>query len=274
MSSSRPGAPRSVTVRDFLLRKEKGEKIVVVSCYDALFARLSDDAGVDCILVGDSLGNVIAGLDSTIPVTLDMMIHHGAAVRRGTTRALVLVDMPFLTYQVSVEDAMRNCGRVMQQTSAHGVKLEGASPTVVEAIRAVVGLGVPVMGHLGFTPQSVHALGGFRVQGREEDAARRITDEALRLQDAGAFAVVLELLPAVVAQAVTAALTIPTIGIGAGAGCDGQVLVLPDLLGLNDTFTPKFLKRYASMADDVRQAVRRFGEDVRGGTYPDADHSF
>ena len=274
MSSSRPGAPRSVTVRDFLLRKEKGEKIVVVSCYDALFARLSDDAGVDCILVGDSLGNVIAGLDSTLPVTLDMMIHHGAAVRRGTTRALVLVDMPFLTYQVSVEDAMRNCGRVMQQTSAHGVKLEGASPTVVEAIRAVVGLGVPVMGHLGFTPQSVHALGGFRVQGREEDAVRRITDEALRLQDAGAFAVVLELLPAAVAQAVTAALTIPTIGIGAGAGCDGQVLVLPDLLGLNDTFTPKFLKRYASMAEDVRQAVRRFGEDVRGGAYPDADHSF
>ena len=274
MSSTRPPAARGITVRDFLLKKEKGEKIVVVSAYDAMFARLSDDAGVDCILVGDSLGNVIAGLDSTLPVTIDMMIHHGAAVRRGSTRAMVLIDMPFLTYQVSAEEAMRNCGRVMQQTGAHGVKLEGASPTVVESVRSVVGLGVPVMGHLGFTPQSVHALGGFRVQGREEEAVRRLTDEALRLQDAGAFSIVLELLPAVVARAVTDALTIPTIGIGAGAGCDGQVLVLPDLLGLNDTFTPKFLKRYASMADDVRQAVRRFGDEVRGGIYPDDDHSF
>ena len=274
MSSSRPTAPRAVTVRDFLLRKEKGEKIVVVSAYDALFARLCDDAGVDCILVGDSLGNVIAGLDSTLPVTLDMMIHHGAAVRRGASRAMVLIDMPFLTYQVSVEDAMRSCGRVMQQTGAQGVKLEGATPGVVDAVRAVAGLGVPVMGHLGFTPQSVHALGGYRVQGREDDAVQRLTDEALRLQDAGAFSLVLELLPAGVAQAVTEALTIPTIGIGAGPACDGQVLVLPDLLGLNDTFTPKFLKRYASMADEVREAVRRYGEDVRGGAYPDADHSF
>ena len=272
--SSPAAAGRTVTVRDFRQKKDRREKIVVVSAYDALFARLADEAGVDCVLVGDSLGNVVAGLDSTLPVTLEMMIHHGAAVRRGTSRAMVLVDMPFLTYQVSVEDAMRNCGRVMQETNAHGVKLEGASPAVVDAVRAVAGLGVPVMGHLGFTPQSVHALGGYRVQGREEDAVGRLVDEARRLEDAGAFSLVLELLPAAVAREVTAALTIPTIGIGAGAECDGQVLVLPDLLGLNDRFTPKFLKRYATMAEDVRKAVRQYGDEVRGGVYPDVDHSF
>ncbi|HUF27684.1 MAG TPA: 3-methyl-2-oxobutanoate hydroxymethyltransferase [Gemmatimonadaceae bacterium] len=272
---SAPGGPaRSVTVRDFGRKKEAGEKLVVVSAYDALFGRLADDAGVDCVLVGDSLGNVVAGLDSTLPVTLDQMIYHGAAVRRGVSRALVLVDMPFLTYQVTVEDALRNCGRVMQETNAGGVKLEGASAVVAGAVRAAVEIGIPVMGHLGFTPQSVHALGGYRVQGREENAAKRLIDEARRLEDAGAFSIVLELLPSAIAAEVTAALRIPTIGIGAGTGCDGQVLVLADLLGLNDRFTPKFLKRYASMADDVRDAVRRFGDDVRGGRYPDADHSF
>ena len=273
MSAPAP-TTKAVTVRDFRLRKERGEKLVVVSAYDALFARLCDDAGVDCILVGDSLGNVIAGLDSTLPVTLDQMIYHGAAVRRGTARAMVLVDMPFLTYQVSREEAMRNCGRVMQETNAHGVKLEGATPTVLEAVRAVTGLGVPVMGHLGFTPQSVHALGGYRVQGRGEDAARRLMDEARKLEEAGAFSIVLELIPSDIASEISQAVAIPTIGIGAGPGCDGQVLVLPDLLGLNDRFSPKFLKRYASMAEDTRQAVRQFADDVRGGAYPDADHSF
>jgi 3-methyl-2-oxobutanoate hydroxymethyltransferase len=272
--SAPSAAPKSVTVRDFRLKKERGEKLVVVSAYDALFARLSDDAGVDCVLVGDSLGNVVAGFDSTLPVTLDQMIYHGAAVRRGTSRAMVLIDMPFLTYQVSREDALRNCGRVMQETNAHGVKLEGASATVVEAVRAVTELGVPVMGHLGFTPQSVHALGGYRVQGRESDAARRLTDDARRLEEAGAFSIVLELLPAEIARTISEALTIPTIGIGAGSACDGQVLVLADLLGLNDRFSPKFLKRYANMADDTRDAVRRFAGEVRDGAYPDADHSF
>jgi 3-methyl-2-oxobutanoate hydroxymethyltransferase len=272
--SAPTGTPRTVTVRDFRLRKERSEKLVVVSAYDALFARLCDDAGVDCILVGDSLGNVIAGFESTLPVTLEQMIYHGAAVRRGTTRAMVLIDMPFLTYQVSREEAMRNCGRVMQETTAHGVKLEGGSATVLDAVRAVTGLGVPVMGHLGFTPQSVHALGGYRVQGREADAARRLTDEARRLEEAGAFSIVLELIPSDIAREITEAVTIPTIGIGAGPACDGQVLVLPDLLGLNDRFSPKFLKRYATMAEDTRQAVRRFADEVRGGVYPDADHSF
>lgn len=263
-----------ITVRDFLSRKERQEKLVLVSAYDALFARLADESGVDAVLVGDSLGNVVGGLDSTLPVTLDQMIYHGAAARRGTARAMLIVDMPFLTYQVSEERAILNCGRVMQETGANAVKLEGASEVVLRSVRAVVGLGVPVMGHLGFTPQSVHALGGARVQAREADAAARLGDAANRLQDAGAFSIVLELVPAAVAARVTEALTIPTIGIGAGPACDGQVLVLADLLGLNDRFTPKFLKRYAGMAVDARRAIAAFREEVRGGIYPDADHSF
>ncbi|HEX6964513.1 MAG TPA: 3-methyl-2-oxobutanoate hydroxymethyltransferase [Gemmatimonadaceae bacterium] len=274
MSSDVPARVRTVTVRDFLAHKEKGEKLVVVTAYDALFGRLVDESGVDAVLVGDSLGNVVAGLDSTLPVTLDQMIYHGTMVRRGVTRAMLIIDMPFLTYQVSVEQAMRNCGRVMQETGAQAVKLEGASDEILAAVKAVTTVGIPVMGHLGFTPQSVHALGGYRVQGREQADAQRLIAAARRLEQAGAFAIVLELVPAAVAADVTAAISVPTIGIGAGAGCDGQVLVLPDLLGLNDRFTPKFLKRYANLAADVRDAVSRFGDEVRAGRYPDDDHSF
>jgi 3-methyl-2-oxobutanoate hydroxymethyltransferase len=273
-SGSGPARVRPVTIRDFIARKASDERLVVVTAYDALFGRLVDESGVDAVLVGDSLGNVVAGLDSTLPVTLDQMIYHGRIVRRGVARALLIVDMPFLTYQVSVEQAVLNCGRVMQETDAQAVKMEGGSPEIARAVRAVTGLGVPVMGHLGFTPQSVHALGGPRVQAREREAADRLKDEACRLEDAGAFAIVLELIPAAVAAEVTAAVSIPTIGIGAGASCDGQVLVLPDLLGLNDRFSPKFLKRYASLADEVRGAVGRFRDDVREGRYPDDDHSF
>jgi len=272
--SPAPADTKRITVRDFRTKKEKGEKLVIVAAYDALFSRLSDEAGVDAVLVGDSLGNVVAGLDSTVPVTLDQMIYHGAAARRGITRAMLIVDMPFLTCQVSEERAMLNCGRVMQETGAHAVKMEGGDEATARSVRAVVRLGVPVMGHLGFTPQSVNALGGFRVQGRDADAADRLVADAKRLEDAGAFSIVLELVPTDVAQRVTDAVTIPTIGIGAGAGCDGQVLVLFDLLGLTDRFAPKFLKRYATMAEDVRDAVRRFRDDVAAGRYPDADHSF
>jgi len=207
-------------------------------------------------------------------VTLDQMIYHGSAVRRGVERALLIVDMPFLTYQVTAEDALRNCGLVMQRTEAQAVKLEGAGEPILRAVRAVTGAGIPVMGHLGFTPQSVHALGGTRVQGREKDAAQRLVEEARRLEEAGAFSIVLELMPADVAAEITDAVSVPTIGIGAGARCDGQVLVLPDLLGLNDRFAPRFLKRYATLADDVRGAVGRFADDVRRGRYPDAGHSF
>ena len=274
--SSASGPPRGkpVTVRDFIAKKASGEKLVVVTAYDALFGRLVDESGVDAALVGDSLGNVVAGLDSTLPVTLDQMIYHARMTRRGVARALLVVDMPFLTYQVSTERALLNVGRVIQESEAQAVKLEGASPEVLATVRAVTGVGIPVMGHLGFTPQSVHALGGYRVQGREKDAAARLVDAARRLEDAGAFSIVLELVPAAVASEVTSAVSIPTIGIGAGAGCDGQVLVLPDLLGLNDRFKPKFLKCYATLADDVRNAVGRFADDVRNGRYPDDEHSF
>ncbi len=267
-------APKKVTVRSFAQAKERREPLVMVAAYDALFARLSDEGGVDAILVGDSLGNVVAGLDTTLPVTLEQMIYHGAAARRGTSRALLVVDMPFLTYQVSVERALLNCGRVMQETQCDALKLEGGSPEMEATVRALVRAGMPVMGHLGFTPQSVHVLGGFRVQGRGDDAAQRMIDEARRLEDAGAFSIVLELVPADLAARVTAAVSIPTIGIGAGVGCDGQVLVLPDLLGLTDGFTPKFLKRYASMAETTRDAVRRFAEEVRTRTYPGDEHAF
>ena len=266
-------APRPVTVRDVVARKG-GEKLVMVTAYDVLFARICDDSGVDIVLVGDSVGNVVAGFESTLRVTLDHMIYHGAAVRRGTARALLVVDMPFLTYQVGTEDALRNCGRVMQETGAQAVKLEGAGEEILAAVRALVRCGIPVMGHLGFTPQSVHALGGFRVQGRDADAAARLVAEARALEEAGVFSIVLELLPADVARRVTEAVGVPTIGIGAGAGCDGQVLVLPDLLGLNEGFAPKFLKRYAELGAQAREAIRRFGDEVRSGEYPDDAHSF
>jgi 3-methyl-2-oxobutanoate hydroxymethyltransferase len=272
--SAAPKEDKRIGVREFRARKQAGDALVVVAAYDALFARLSDEAGVDAVLVGDSLGMVVGGLDSTVPVTLEQMIYHGAAARRGVSRAMLIVDMPFLTCSLGAERAMINCGRVMQETGAHAVKIEGGDPGMATSIAAVVGLGIPVMGHLGFTPQSVNTIGGYRVQGRDEESAQRLIDDARRLEDAGAYSIVLELVPATVAQAVTDAVQIPTIGIGAGAGCDGQVLVLFDLLGLTDRFSPKFLKRYASMADDVRTAVRHFREDVVGGRYPDADHSF
>lgn len=274
MSTSEGDRLRGMTVRDFRARKGTADRLVVVTAYDALFGRLVDESGVDAVLVGDSLGNVVSGFDSTIPVTLEQMIYHARAARRGVERALLIVDMPFLTYQVSVPQAMRNCGRVIQETGAQAVKLEGATPEVLAAVRALTAIGIPVMGHLGFTPQSVHALGGHRVQAREREAATRLIADARALSQAGAFSIVLELVPAAVAAEVTAAVDVPTIGIGAGAACDGQVLVLHDLLGLNDRFTPKFLKRYAQMAAEVRDAVGRFGADVREGRYPDDDHSF
>ncbi|HEU4629409.1 MAG TPA: 3-methyl-2-oxobutanoate hydroxymethyltransferase [Gemmatimonadaceae bacterium] len=272
MSGAVPEAKR-VTARDFARKKAAGERIVVVAAYDALFARLSEEGGVDAVLVGDSLGNVIAGHDSTLPVTLEQMIYHGAAARRGLRRAMLIVDMPFLSYQTGSDDAVRNCGRVVQETGAQALKLEGAGPRVEGAIRAVVELGVPVMGHLGFTPQSVHTL-GTRVQGREPAAADALVDAARRLEDAGVFSIVLELVPAALAERVREAVAVPTIGIGAGASCDGQVLVLHDLLGFTEGFSPRFLKRYASLADQTRDAVRRFADEVRDGTFPAAEHSF
>ncbi len=273
MSSHAP--QRRVTVRDIVERKgQGGEGIVAITAYDALFGRLVDEAGVDIVLVGDSVGNVVAGFDSTLPVTLDQMVYHARAVRRGVSRALLIVDMPFLTYQIDESRAIENCGRVMQQTGAQGVKIEGGSERIARTVERLVEIGIPVMGHVGFTPQSVNAMSGARVQGRGEESAVKVAADAKRLADAGAFSIVLELVPADLASRITSEVSVPTIGIGAGGGCDGQVLVLPDMLGLNDSFTPRFLKRYADLAGVVRDSVRAYADDVRAGRYPDDDHSF
>ncbi|HUL04428.1 MAG TPA: 3-methyl-2-oxobutanoate hydroxymethyltransferase [Gemmatimonadales bacterium] len=266
-------SPAPLTIHDLGQRKAKGERIVTLTCYDALFARLLDECGVDVLLVGDSVNQVLAGAETTLSATLEQMIYHTRSVRRGSSRALVICDMPFLSYQVSREDAIRHCGRVLAETGCHGVKLEGGR-AMADTVRALVDVGIPVMGHLGLTPQSVHALGGYRVQGRDEATADRLLADAQALEAAGAFAVVLELIPAPLASRITKAVGIPTIGIGAGPACDGQVLVLHDMLGLNDRFDAKFIKRYAALAQDVRDAVKLFGAEVREGRYPGPEHSF
>ena len=267
------GEPKSVSVHELLAMKERGERIVSLTCYDALFARLLDESGVDILLVGDSVNQVLAGGETTLSATLEQMIYHTRIVRRGASRALVVCDLPFLSYQISKEEAIKNAGRVMAETGCHAVKLEGGKP-MAQTVRALVDVGIPVMGHLGLTPQSVHALGGYRVQGRDEKTAERLKEDAKALEDAGAFSIVLELVPAPLASQITKSLTIPTIGIGAGPACDGQVLVLHDMLGLNDKFAAKFVKRYAALAEDVREAVRLYAAEVREGRYPGPEHSF
>jgi 3-methyl-2-oxobutanoate hydroxymethyltransferase len=264
---------RPLTVPDLLAMKAAGRRIVMLTCYDAVFARLLEQADVDVLLVGDSVNQVLAGRETTLSATLDQMIYHAASVCRVARRSLVFVDLPFLTYQISPEEAIRNAGRVLQESGAHGVKLEGGRP-MAPTVRALVDRGIPVVGHLGLTPQSVHALGGYRVQGREPAVAERLLADARALEEAGACAIVLELLPAALAGRISASLTIPTIGIGAGPGCDGQVLVLHDMLGLNEGFHPKFLKRYAELGEAVRAAARAFGAEVREGGYPGPQHSF
>ncbi len=274
MTPSPASAGKPVTILDLQKKKEKGEKIVATTAYDVLFGRMVDAAGVDVVLVGDSLGMVIAGLDSTKKVTLDQMIWHCAAVRRGVRRAMLIFDMPWMTYQVSATEAVRNAGRALAETSATAVKLEGAGRASLDAVRACVDAGIPVMGHIGFTPQSDTALSGARVQGRDDVVADQLLKDALALQDAGCFATVLEMMPAELARTIATTLRIPAIGIGAGAGCDGQILVLPDLIGLNEGFKPKFLKRYADVAGIVKTAVSEYADDVRAGRYPDDHTSF
>jgi 3-methyl-2-oxobutanoate hydroxymethyltransferase len=254
--------------------KSRGDKIVVLTAYDFLFARLVEESQVDLILIGDSLGQVVLGYDSTIPVTLDEMIHHGKAVRRGAPGSFLILDMPFLSYQVSTEEALRNAGKVMKETGVQGVKLEGGGAATCRTVEALVRAGMPVMGHLGLTPQSVHALGGYRVQGREEASAERLRHQARALEEAGCFALVLELVPAELAGEISRELTIPTIGIGAGPECDGQVLVLYDALGLNAGFRPKFLKRFGDLDSHARSALDAYVDQVRRGEYPGPEHSF
>jgi len=257
---------RRVRVPDLREMKKRGEKIAVLTAYDAVMARLFDQAGLDVLLVGDSLGMVLLGYETTIPVTLDDMVHHTRAVSRGTSRALVVADMPFLTYQVSVEEAIRNAGRLLQEGGAHAVKIEGGRP-VLDAARRMTELGIPVMGHLGLLPQSVHQLGGFRPQAREAGDAERLIAEAGALEQAGVFAIVLESIPAEVARQVTAQLSIPTIGIGAGPHCDGQVLVSYDALGLSG-FTPPFAKQYAQLGQQVVDAAQAYAREVKEGAFP------
>lgn len=254
--------------------KRQGEKIVALTAYDALFARLVEDARVDILLIGDSLGQVVLGYPSTIPVTMDEMIHHGKAVQRGAAETFLVLDMPFLSYQISPEDALRNAGRALKETGVQAVKLEGGTAATCKTVARLVQAGIPVMGHLGLTPQSVHALGGYRVQGREEAAAERLRAQALALEEAGCFGLVLELIPAELAGEISRSLAVPTIGIGAGAECDGQVLVLYDALGLNAGFRPKFLKRFGDLDADVRRALGAYVSEVREGSYPGPEHSF
>lgn len=261
------------TIGDIQALKGSGRRIVMVTAYDYPLARCAQEAGVDVILVGDSLGNVVLGHDSTVPVRLEHMLHHLQAVRRAPGDAHIVCDLPFLTYQVSDEEALRNAGRLLQEGGAQSVKLEGGR-AVAGRVRRLVEAGIPVMAHIGLTPQSVNQLGGYRVQGREPDAARRLIDDALALEDAGAYSLVLEAVPWQLAEEITKRLTIPTIGIGAGAGCDGQVLVMHDLIGL--TFTPpaKFVRRYADVRGIVTQALAAYAADVREGRYPGPDERY
>jgi 3-methyl-2-oxobutanoate hydroxymethyltransferase len=269
------GISKKIRAPDLALMKKRHERIVMLTAYDATMARLLDQAGVDLLLVGDSLGNVILGLDTTIPVTLDAVVHHTRAVAHGARRALVVADMPFLTYQISVEQAMQNAGRLFQEGGAAAVKIEGGRP-VARVLRRLTSAGLPVMGHIGLTPQHVHRLGGMRRQARDEEAAQELLEDALALEDAGAFAIVLEAIPDDVAHAVTDRLKIPTIGIGAGPYCDGQVLVSYDMLGIFDNFVPPFVKQYAQLGELIVGAAKNYADDVRLGKYPqstEAKHS-
>jgi 3-methyl-2-oxobutanoate hydroxymethyltransferase len=264
--------PDRVRVPHLLAMKRAGQKITMLTAYDATMARLLDRAGIDVLLVGDSLGTVILGYETTLPVTLDAMIHHARAVSNGTQRALVVADLPFLTYQASVPEAVRNAGRLLQEGGAAAVKLEGGA-AIADAVERLVDVGIPVMGHVGLTPQSVHTLGGFRPVGRTKPEAEAILEDARALEQAGAFAVVLESVPAYVAATVTRELKIPTIGIGAGPHCDGQVLVSYDAFGFFDTFVPKFVKRYAHLGDMMTAAAKEYIAEVQSGRFPGPEHT-
>ncbi len=264
---------KPVTTRTFRRMKAEGRKIVVLTAYDWMLARYLDDAGIDAILVGDSAGQVFAGHRTTLPVTLDDMIYHARAVRRGAPDRFLIVDMPFLSFQVSPEDTLRNAGRVMKETDAQAVKVEGGA-ALAETIERLVGCGIPVMGHLGLTPQSVHAFGGYGLRASEAGEADRLRSDARALERAGCFSLVLEKIPRALAAEVSAELEIPTIGIGAGPGTDGQVLVTPDLLGLTPDFRPRFVRRYADLDRIVRDALTRFAAEVRDGSFPGEEESY
>ncbi len=261
------------TAATLLAQKQSGDKITMLTAYDYSTAKLMDSCGVNAILVGDSLGMVMLGYENTLPVTMEDMLHHTRAVARGAENAFVVADMPFMSYQVSVEEAVRNAGRLMQEGRAHAVKLEGGA-AVTDRIAAIVQAGIPVVAHIGMTPQSVNAFGGFKVQGKDFDHARSIVEDALRIEKAGACAVVLECIPAPLAALITEQLTIPTIGIGAGKSCDGQVLVYQDMLGMYADFTPKFVKRFQCVGDVMKAGFSAYIDEVKAGTFPAQEHSY
>lgn len=261
------------TIIDLQRMKQSAEKITVLTAYDFPLAQIMDQAGIDMILVGDSVGTVVSGHDTTLPVTMADMLYHTRAVTRAARQALIVTDMPFLSYQVDLSEARRNAGLLVKEGGAHAVKLEGGV-NVAETIRAIVNMDVPVVGHVGLTPQSFHRMGGFRVQGRDEVRAQQLLADARAVAEAGAFAIVLEGIPAVLAKEITESLPIPTIGIGAGVDCNGQVLVIHDILGLCDKYSPKFVKRYADISTPIRDGIDAYIREVKGGVFPAGEHSF
>lgn len=262
-----------VTTSTIRQMKTEGKPITMLTAYDYSMAKLVDDAGIDMILVGDSLANTMLGYDSTLPVTMDEMVHHVKAVCRGASRAMVVADLPFMSYQVSKKEALRNSGRFLKETSAQAVKLEGGME-IAESVRAIVNAGIPVVGHLGLTPQSVHQMGGYKVQGKDESAAKKLIADARAIEDAGAFCLVLECVPTPLAKLITESLHIPIIGIGAGPHCDGQVLVIHDMLGLYPRSSPKFVKKYVNLHELMDAALKQYKEEVAARTFPGPEHSF
>lgn len=261
------------TIQDFLKRKKEGRKITMLTAYDYPFAQIVDDAGIDAILVGDSLGMVVQGLENTLPVTMDEMIYHTKMVSRAVKNAMVIGDMPFMSYQASVQEAVRNAGRFLKETGASAVKMEGGAE-LAEHIRAMAKSDIPVMAHIGLTPQSIHRMGGYKVQGKTEKSAKKLKEEAHIVEDAGAFSLLLEAIPMSLAEKITKKLSIPTIGIGAGPHCDGQVLVLHDVVGLFERFVPKFVKQYVNLKEEALRAIKTYKEEVEEGAFPSEKQSF
>ena len=262
-----------VTIQSLQQKKHERQKISMITAYDYPFAQIADEAGVDAIIVGDSLAMVVQGLDTTLPVSMDEMIYHTKMVSRAANRAMVIADMPYLSYQVSTEEAVRNAGRFLKEAGAHAVKLEGGRE-VAQTVQILTNAEIPVMAHIGLTPQAIYRMGGYKIQGRTEEAAKRLVEDANLLESAGAFSIILEAIPAALAQQITGILAIPTIGIGGGPYCDGQVLVMHDVLGMFDRFVPKFIKKYANLKSDAIAAVRKYREEVENGIFPGSEHSF
>ena len=272
-TQSSSNRPKKITTQTVVEMKQQAEKISMLTAYDFTMASIIDKAGVEIILVGDSASNVMAGYDTTVPMTMDHMIYHTSCVSRGVERALVIGDMPFMSYQVTPNEALRSAGRMMKEAGAHGVKLEGGQ-AVVETVEKIVNAGIPVMGHLGLTPQSIYKFGTYKVRATEDEEAQALIDDAKALEKAGCFSIVLEKIPANLAAKVTAAISIPTIGIGAGAECDGQVLVVHDMLGLNKEFKPRFLRRYADLDSNITEAVQQYISDIKSGDFPNEDEEY